>query len=42
MGDSLYALRHRPAKQIGLALRDIQQNINGLHLPVPRPVYPIL
>lgn len=34
MGDSIHALRHCPLKQIGLALREMQQNVDGLHVPV--------
>lgn len=34
MGESIHALRHCSAKQIGLALREMQQSIDRLHAPV--------
>jgi hypothetical protein len=34
MGDSIHALRHCPVKQIGLALREMQQNVDSLHVPL--------
>ena len=34
MGDSIHALRHCSVKQIGLALREMQQNVDSLHAPV--------
>ncbi|HSA86135.1 MAG TPA: hypothetical protein VLE46_08130 [Nitrospira sp.] len=34
-GDSIHALRHCSAKQIGLALRELQQNVDSLYAPVP-------
>jgi hypothetical protein len=34
MGDSIHALRHCPLKQIGLALREMQQNVDSLHVPL--------
>lgn len=35
MGDSIHALRHCSVKQIGLALREMQQNVDSLQAPVP-------
>ena len=34
MGDSIHALRHCSAKQIGLALREMQQAVDSLQAPV--------
>ena len=34
-GDSIHALRHCSAKQIGLALRELQQNVDSLYAPAP-------
>ena len=34
MGDSIHALRHCSVEQIGLALREMQQNVDSLHAPV--------
>lgn len=34
MGESIHALRHCPVKQIGLALREMQQNVDSLQAPV--------
>jgi hypothetical protein len=34
MGDSIHALRHCSVKQIGLALRELQQNVDSLQTPV--------
>lgn len=34
MGDSIHALRHCSVKEIGLALREMQQNVDSLHAPV--------
>ena len=33
VGDSIHALRHCSVKQIGLALRELQQNVDGLQIP---------
>lgn len=35
MGESIHALRHCSAKQIGLALREMQQTVDSLQTPVP-------
>jgi hypothetical protein len=34
MGDSIHALRHCSAKQIGLALREMQLSVDSLQTPV--------
>ncbi len=34
MGESIHALRHCSAKQIGLALREMQQSVERLQAPV--------
>ncbi len=34
MGESVHALRHCSAKQIGLALREMQQSVERLQAPV--------
>lgn len=34
IGGGIQALRHRPAKQIGLALREMQQSVDSLQTPV--------
>ena len=34
MGDSIHALRHCSVKQIGLALREMQQTVDRLQTPV--------
>lgn len=34
MGDNIHALRHCSVKQIGLALREMQQTVDSLHVPV--------
>jgi hypothetical protein len=34
MGDSIHALRHCSVKQIGLALREMQQTVDSLQAPV--------
>jgi hypothetical protein len=34
MGDSIHALRHCSVKQIGLALREMQQSVDSLQTPV--------
>lgn len=34
MGDSIHALRHCSVKQLGLALREMQQNVDSLQAPV--------
>lgn len=34
MGDSIHALRHCSVKQIGLALREMQQSVDTLRAPV--------
>jgi hypothetical protein len=34
MGDSIHTLRHCSVEQIGLALREMQQNVDSLHAPV--------
>jgi len=34
MGDSIHALRHCPVKEIGLALREMQRNVDSLHVPL--------
>lgn len=34
MGESIHALRHCSVKQIGLALREMQQNVDSLRAPV--------
>jgi hypothetical protein len=34
MGESIHALRHCSAKEIGQALREIQQNVDSLQTPV--------
>jgi len=34
MGDSIHALRHCSVKQIGLALREMQQSVDSLQAPV--------
>lgn len=34
MGESIHALRQCSAKQIGLALREMQQTVDGLQAPV--------
>ena len=34
MGDSIHALRHCSARQIGLALREMQQTVDSLQAPV--------
>jgi len=33
-GESIHALRHCSIKQIGLALREMQRNVDSLHAPV--------
>ena len=33
-GKSIHTLRHCSVKQIGLALREMQQNVDSLHAPV--------
>lgn len=35
MGESIHALRHCSAKQIGQALREMQQNVDKLRAPIP-------
>jgi hypothetical protein len=35
MGDSIHALRHCSVKQVGLALREMQQNVDSLQAPAP-------
>jgi len=35
MGDSIHALRYCSVKQIGLALREMQQTVDSLHAPAP-------
>jgi hypothetical protein len=35
MGDNIHALRHCSVKQIGLALREMQQTVDRLLTPVP-------
>ncbi len=34
MGDSIHALRHCSVKQVGLALREMQQSVDRLQAPV--------
>jgi hypothetical protein len=34
MGDNIHALRHCSVKQIGLALREMQQTVDSLQAPV--------
>jgi hypothetical protein len=34
MGESIHALRHCSVKQIGLALREMQQTVDSLQTPV--------
>ncbi|MBL8076281.1 MAG: hypothetical protein JNL29_18100 [Nitrospira sp.] len=34
MGESIHALRHCSAKQIGLALREMQQSVDRLQTPL--------
>jgi hypothetical protein len=34
MGESIHALRHCSAKEIGQALREMQQNVDSLQTPV--------
>jgi hypothetical protein len=34
MGESIHALRHCSVKQIGHALREMQQNVDSLHAPI--------
>lgn len=34
MGGSIHALRHCSVKQIGLALRELQQTVDSLQTPV--------
>jgi len=34
MGDSIHALRHCSVKQLGLALREMQQHVDSLQAPV--------
>lgn len=34
MGESIHALRHCSAKQIGLALREMQQSVDSLQTPL--------
>jgi hypothetical protein len=34
MGDNIHALRHCSVKQIGLALREMQQTVDRLQTPV--------
>jgi hypothetical protein len=33
-GESIHALRHCSVKQIGLALREMQRNVDSVHAPV--------
>jgi hypothetical protein len=33
-GESIHALRHCSTKQMGLALREMQQNVDSMHAPV--------
>lgn len=35
MGNSIHALRHCSVKQLSLALREMQQNVESLQAPVP-------
>jgi hypothetical protein len=35
MGNSIHALRHCSAQQIGLALRELRQNVDSLYAPAP-------
>jgi hypothetical protein len=35
VGESIHTLRHCSVKQIGLALREMQQNVDSLQAPVP-------
>jgi hypothetical protein len=35
MGESIHALRHCSVKQLGLALREMQRNVDSLQTPVP-------
>jgi hypothetical protein len=37
MGDSIHTLRHCSVKQIGLALREMQQTVDSLQAPVASP-----
>ena len=37
MGESIHALRHCSVKQIGHALREMQQNVDSLHAPISPP-----
>ena len=37
MGDSIHALRYCSVKQVGLALREMQQNVDSLQAPVSPP-----
>jgi hypothetical protein len=34
MGENIHALRHCSVKQIGLALREMQQNVDSLQAPI--------
>jgi hypothetical protein len=34
MGKSIHALRHCSVKQIGSALREMQQDVDSLHAPI--------
>jgi hypothetical protein len=34
MGDNIHALRHCSVKQIGMVLREMQQNVESLQSPV--------
>lgn len=34
MGDNIHALRHCSVKQMGLVLREMQQNVESLQAPV--------
>ena len=34
MGESIHALRHCSVKQMGNALREMQQNVDSLHAPI--------
>lgn len=36
-GNSIHSLRHCSAKQIGLALREMQRNLDALQAPTPSP-----